>query len=612
MGLSHRLSTSSPSAAVIVKQPLSSRYYIFNSGQRNYPSSDVFYSVIDMKANNGNGKVIVKRQLLVKNSAEKIAIVKHSNKRDFWIAIKQGYTDTLFVFLLTPSGISANILTYKTYLEAESTGQIKFSPNGKYLALGNIGNRTGDSCSYLYNFDNISGSISNQRKIHTRSYCLEFSPNSKYLYCRAGYGKLGLIQYPIKNITTDFWPDSTCFYLKFRMGSGSLQLAPNGKIYGNNVDTVLRVINSPNQNGPNCDFSDNGLQILENKIPYYYRTGSLPSFMASYLRPPSFSFISHCINEPTYFLLHDSLDNDSVKWIFGDPSSGFNNYSKQVHNVSHTFKSYGSYTVSLVTYYDNRPDTSQQIIMFVNPSPDFAASDVCETDSIEFINQSSSTVGPLNYKWKLGDGQISFFKSPKHFYQIDGISKTYNVTLVVTMANGCVDSIIKPVTVNTNPSSDFSFSQNSNIVDFKAMQVGNTEYKWNFGNGDSAKAANIKYTYAQPGQFNVCLIVKNAADCYSKTCKSLGIAANTLTLTKKLRFEVHPNPNNGKFEINIENASQNIHFEIYNSIGSIVLTKVADQNNTGKFSFNLESSPGIYLIKITERHNIYFQKIIVN
>jgi hypothetical protein len=55
-----------------------------------------------------------------------------------------------------------------------------------------------------------------------------------------------------------------------------------------------------------------------------------------------------------------------------------------------------------------------------------------------------------------------------------------------------------------------------------------------------------------------------------------------------------------------------LHFQIYNSIGSIVLTKVADQNNTGKFSFNLESSPGIYLIKITERHNIYFQKIIVN
>jgi hypothetical protein len=533
-GLSHRFSESSPSAAIIVKEPSSNKYYIFNSGQRTYPSDDVFYSVIDILANNGNGKVIIKRQLLVKNSAEKIAIVKHANKRDFWIAIKQGYSDTLFVFLLTSSGISKNVFKFNTYLESESTGQIKFSPNGKYLAFGNIGNKSGDSTSYLYNFNNQTGAITNQRRIHVRSYSVEFSPNSKYLYLRSGYGKLGLTQFPIKNISTNFWPDSTCFYLNLKMGSGSLQLAPNGKIYGNSNDTFLRVINSPNQNGASCAFNDKGLQILDTKYPFYNSARCLPSIMSSYLIPPSFSFTSRCINEPTHFLLQDSLDNDSVKWIFGDSASSENNFSNLTSNVSHTFKHYGSYKVSLVTFYDNRPDTTKQIITFVNPSPDFAASDVCENDSVEFVNQSSSTVGPLTYKWKLGDGQFSLTQSPKHFYNIDGISKTYNVTLVATMSNGCIDSIIKPVTVNANPSSDFSFSQNANIVDFKASQAGNTEYLWKFGNGDSTKAANIIYTYPQPGLFTVCLNVKNAADCYFTNLQESRHCCKCTNLSKKL------------------------------------------------------------------------------
>lgn len=614
IGLSAWTSHNSSSAAIIVRQPLSKKYYIFNACETSY-GSDVFYSIIDMKANNGKGKVIEKRRLLVNKSAEKIALVQHANKRDIWIAVKQGLSDTLFVFLLTPAGISNSVLKYKTYLDYGGKGQIKFSPNGKYLAFANLGNPYEDTCSYLYNFDNCKGTISKQRKIHSRSYSIEFSPNSKYLYLRFVYGKLGLHQYPIKNIKTDMWPDSNCFYLNLRMGMGHLQLAPNGKIYGySGGDSVLIVINFPNLKGPNCDYQNIGQKFLETTNLNYqnYVPFGLPSFMASYFKSQSFTFTSHCINESTQFVLVDSLDNDSIKWDFGDTLSQEKNFSNKTRDVSHVYSQYGEYTVKLITFYDNSSDTNTELVRFVNPKPNFTASDVCENDTVRFFDKSSVSAGKLDFYWKFGDGQNTHLHSPSHFYKINGVSKTYNVTLVATMADGCADSITKQITVNEKPVSDFNFNINQNKVDFKAVQQGNTAYQWNLGNGDSAFTKDLNYTYSKSGNYSVCLKAINVANCFSQTCKKVAITVGIPNIEKDFGFKIYPNPNNGIFEIEMINSSNNVQFEIYNSLGAIVIKEDITHYNMGKYSFDLESASGIYLVKIKSLDNLYFQKLIIN
>jgi len=609
-GLCFQLPESSPSAAIIVRQPLSKKYYIFNSGERTNALGDVFYSIIDMEANNGNGKVITKRQLLVKTSAEKIALVQHANKRDIWIAIKQGYSDTLFIFLLTPTGISPSLLKFNTYKEKGGTGQMKFSPNAKYLAFGNVGNHP-DTCCYLYNFNNRTGAISNQRKVHVISYCIEFSPNSKYLYIRSGYGKLGLHQYPIKNIKTDMWPDSSCFYLNLRMGFGALQLAPNGKIYGNSYDTMLRVINFPNLKGAYCNYQNLGQKFLDTTKLFYqnHRSIGLPSFMTSYLRPQSFTIASRCINKPTHFVLLDSLDHDSIKWDFGDTLSHEKNFSNQTQDISHVYVQYGEYTVKLITFYDNKSDTITEVVRFFNPKPNFKASDVCENDTVRFFDKSSVSLGKLDLYWKFGDGQYSILRSPSHYYQISGVSKTYNVTLVATMADGCADSITIPVTVNANPNSDFNFTINQNTVDLKPLQPGNTTYQWNLGNGDSALTKDVIYVYPKTGKYSVCLKTINAANCNSKTCKEVSIALGISKIVGQLGFKIYPNPNSGSFTIEKAKNKEIATIEITNQIGQILhKAELSDHLNTIDLNLNND----VYLIRMTIRENSLYQRIVVN
>jgi PKD repeat protein len=617
-GLSNKYSGSSPSAALIVRQPLSKRYYyIFNSGERT-TSRDVFYSIVDMDGDNGNGKVIVKRRLLVNKSAEKIALVKHANKKDIWVAIKQGVSDTLFIFLLTENGLSSKVLKYNTYQDSFGTGQIKFAPNGKYLAFANSGNITRDTSCYLYTFNTITGGISNQRRIHVRSYCVEFSPNSKYLYSYVPYGKQGFIQYPIKNIKTNFWPDSSCYHINLPFKSGSLQLAPNGKIYGNSFDSFLRVIRSPNLKGAKCNPEVNGQKIVSMDIePFPYKSSyGLPSFMSSYLRPNSFNISSSCINEPTQFLLLDSIDNDSVKWIFGDTDSKEKNYSSSLKDVSHTYTKYGNYTVSLITNYDNMADTVTEIIYFVNPNPNFEVKDVCDNDTVRFTNISSALAGQLSYKWTFSDGQFSNQKSPNHLYSIADTTRTYNVTLVATMQDGCSDSIVKSVTVNENPLSDFNYTANSNTVEFNAIQKGNTKYIWALGNGDSAIASKKEFTYTYSNvskKYTVCLKVLNAAGCYTKTCKEVAINVAGINLQKSKSFKILPNPNNGNFSIEMNHASVEISIEVYNAAGKLLaIENNLNINGLKIYVSNLGLASGFYFIKIVNNENSYYEKIIIN
>jgi PKD repeat protein len=608
IGIGGSGSNSCPSAPLIVRLPNSYRYYyVFTATQRNPPgleADEVRYSIIDIEQNSGKGRVISQRNVLVKNSAEKIAAVLHGNKRDVWVAVKQNGTDTLFVFKLTPNGLSSTIIKNKTYRDSiYNTGQMKFSPNGKYLAFGNIGVPDINLRSvYLYNFDSYSGTLNDERKIMVGSYGIEFSPNSRYLYLSNIY------QIPISKISKVYYLDST-MYIGKNPGSYPMQLAPDGKLYIRTNDSFLHVVEYPNLEGKNCGFKYKEQAIYIKKTPFSHI--SIPVFLASYFQTEAFNIVKTCIGKPVNFILSEAYKIDSVYWDFGDTASHGNNTSKKITNITHIYKQYGNYTVKLVTFYDNRSDTTTAVVSFKNPKPDFTALDVCDKDSIKFNNKSSVSVGQLNYKWKFGDGQNSNLESPSHLFSIGGVSQTYNVTLVATMIDGCSDSIIKPVTVNANPVSDFSFTINKNSVDFKASQSGNTSYKWNFGNGDSAIGKDIIYTYPKSGKYTACLIVTNAAGCFTKTCNDVSVTVGVSSISKSSGITIYPNPNTGNFTIEIENPSKDISIEIFNLLGKLMKT-VETRSSKSVYEIDLNTADGMYWVRIKNGESVWNQNVVIS
>ena len=234
---------------------------------------------------------------------------------------------------------------------------------------------------------------------------------------------------------------------------------------------------------------------------------------------------------------------------------------------------------------------------------DFIATDVCETDSATFINKSLDATG---YNWKFGDGQNSKLQNPRHKFQISSTT-TYNVTLVAQVANGCSDSISKALTINKNPSSDFSYTYNGTKVDLKITKVGNS-YQWKFGTTDSVKtsATTYSHTIKSSDQTKVCLTATDISGCSSQTCKNVSVGI--LKVFDSEGFKIYPNPNNGSFTIEIENPSKDVSIEIFNLLGE----RVGRVEKVGKVnSLDLDVANGMYWVRVKNGGVVWNQKAVI-
>ncbi|MDP3461225.1 MAG: choice-of-anchor L domain-containing protein [Bacteroidales bacterium] len=110
----------------------------------------------------------------------------------------------------------------------------------------------------------------------------------------------------------------------------------------------------------------------------------------------------------------------------------------------------GDYTVSLKVTNEGlcesvAPESGMVISSFANPvagfDPDPQATTIREP-IVGFVNSSSGE--GLSYEWDFGDGTTSTEAQPVHIYTETG---TYEVVLLTTTANGCVDSVMKTVDI---------------------------------------------------------------------------------------------------------------------------------------------------------------------
>lgn len=134
----------------------------------------------------------------------------------------------------------------------------------------------------------------------------------------------------------------------------------------------------------------------------------------------------------------------SVLWNFGDTSTGdtFNDPIKVY------FES-GWYDVTLDVYYSKYCQASVTKDSFVHildpPKADFSFSPSGPSNLDPTVQFTSATTGdPQSWFWNFSDGGINNSTDPTHTFSDVGV---YPVTLVVTGAEGCADSLTKEVIV---------------------------------------------------------------------------------------------------------------------------------------------------------------------
>jgi len=152
-----------------------------------------------------------------------------------------------------------------------------------------------------------------------------------------------------------------------------------------------------------------------------------PPMPEAYFKPDS----AGCTPFKVQFRNH-SLHGKSYVWDFGDKT-----YSNEI-NPSHIYYLPGNYIVTLtVTNYSGSSTFRGVINVFQNPTALFEVypTDVINNSQI-VVFQNYSMYG-VSWKWNFGDGHSSGEEAPWHKYEAEG---TYNVSLKVTSADGCVDS----------------------------------------------------------------------------------------------------------------------------------------------------------------------------
>lgn len=365
-------------AALIIKQPGNPNiYFIFTTdGQAN--AAGLRYSTVNMSLAAGMGSVTTKNTLLVAPTSEKLTAARHCNGVDIWVMSHDMYTNVFRAYLVTAAGVAAvpvlsPVGTVHSYPQlgaaGGSQGAMKFSPNGRRLALAICDLQTFE----LYDFDNSSGVVSNSLSLGANfpaAYGVEFSPDGTKLYgCR--WQTPDLYQWDLCNAAAIV---STQYQVVVSAeGISGLQTGPDGKIYvvRGSQQAELGVINNPNLPGAACNYVAQGQFIGMYRAIYV-----LPNFMSSLLYVPAIlPAFTHSL-VPALGCLTSSFTSSSQQpgfcpapgysitgqlWDFGDPGSGAAN-SSTLTNPIHAFSNPGTYSVQLILYNACRSDTIRQLV----------------------------------------------------------------------------------------------------------------------------------------------------------------------------------------------------------------------------------------------------------
>ena len=220
------------------------------------------------------------------------------------------------------------------------------------------------------------------------------------------------------------------------------------------------------------------------------------------------------------------------RWDFGDGSP----MVTRTNNApfTHTFPSYGNYTVRLTVITANGcVSATKSIDVKVEPlaRPVFTFPPVsCLPDAvIPFTNGSwipGADTSTLSWNWNFGDpgsGPVntSTMRHPAHTYATLG---PFNVKLEVTSASGCIhDTTIILNTIHPQPEASFTIDA-VDVCLGGAVRFTNTSdtkdgtlktLTWDLGDGNTQNQPSFSHSYRTTGIYNISLQITNSFDCKS-------------------------------------------------------------------------------------------------
>jgi len=154
-------------------------------------------------------------------------------------------------------------------------------------------------------------------------------------------------------------------------------------------------------------------------------------------------------------------------------------------------------------------------------------------------------------------------------------------------------------------------------INFSDMSLGSPdEWYWNFGDGNNSNQQNPSHTYNNSGQFTVGLRIKNGL--YSDSIQKQGfiiISVNgEVEFFSATELKVFPNPNNGKFTIDIQTSgTKSFNLRIFNLLGEQVHAQKLKVVGQTLETLDLRTlSKGVYFIRLDNKYESINRKIVID
>ncbi|NII23618.1 PKD domain-containing protein [Pseudoflavitalea sp. X16] len=220
-----------------------------------------------------------------------------------------------------------------------------------------------------------------------------------------------------------------------------------------------------------------------------------------------------CNNEPFALINNTTPAPVAAYWTFGDGTS-----STDMNPVK-TYAQAGNYTIKLVSDFGSCKDSvTKNIQVTPKAKAAFTADDSTSCKAPFTANFTATSAGATRYQWLFGDGGKDTGLHVSHTFQVSG---EYDVTLIVTNAAGCTDTLVKSkyvqikvpqITITGLPQEGclpYTWRPSFTVNTVDAL----VNYVWHFGDGNTATGSNPTHTYTQPGTYTVKLVYMTAGGC---------------------------------------------------------------------------------------------------